>query len=129
MTASEKRLWKLLRAEENAHFRRQVVVDDYVFDFGDYSARLLIELDGAIHRLNDVKERDEAKEAHALRQGFRILRVANSDVWDRPDWVLDQVRARRDAPHPLRRSNRSTGPICRPSAERSSAPPRKGEGE
>jgi len=35
-----------------------------------------------------------------LTQGFRVLRFANNDVWDRPAWVIAEVRARLAAPHP-----------------------------
>src|SRR5262245_25279665 len=49
MTPSEKELWKLLRSIEGVTFRRQVAIGDYVFDFGCYGARLLIEIDGSIH--------------------------------------------------------------------------------
>ncbi|MES1158493.1 MAG: DUF559 domain-containing protein [Terricaulis silvestris] len=78
-----------------------------MFDFGCYSARLLIEIDGSIHRLPEVQANDKAKTLHAIEQGFRLLRFANHDVWDRPAWVVDQVRARLDAPHPPTPSDRS----------------------
>ena len=101
-TESEKKLWRLLQQlnKEGAHFRRQVAIDHLVFDFGDYSARLLVELDGAIHRREDVTARDAHKGAVALRAGFKFLRLENRDVWDRPDWVVDRVRAVHGAPHP-----------------------------
>ena len=57
-----------------------------------------------------VALRDDVKAAYARRHGFELLRFNNTDVWSRPDWVLDQVRAYLLAPHPL-------------------PPPRKGEGE
>jgi very-short-patch-repair endonuclease len=100
MTSSEKELWKLLRKVEGHTFRRQVAIGDYVFDFAEYSARLLIEVDGSIHRLREVQQNDKSKELHAVVNGFRLLRFANSDVWDRPAWVASQVRAFLDAPHP-----------------------------
>jgi very-short-patch-repair endonuclease len=71
-----------------------------VFDFANYRARLLIEIDGSIHRLPEIRANDKAKEIYAITQGFRVLRFANNDVWDRPAWVVDEVRARLDAPHP-----------------------------
>jgi len=100
MTPSEKELWKLLRSIDGRTFRRQPAIGDYVFDFANYAARLLIEIDGSIHERADVKANDKAKELHAITQGFRILRFANNDVWDRPTWVVAEVRARLDAPHP-----------------------------
>src|SRR5262249_51580357 len=68
-------------------------IDDLVFDFGELGARLLIELDGGIHDLPDVQLRDEAKGAHAAANNFTLLRLKNDDVWSRPDWAVDQVRA------------------------------------
>ncbi len=100
MTPSEKELWKLLRSIEGHTFRRQPPIGDYVFDFANYAARLLIEIDGSIHRLPDVQANDKAKEIYAITQGFRVLRFANHDVWDRPAWVVAEVRARLAAPHP-----------------------------
>ena len=93
MTSSEKVLQRLLRTIDGAHFRKQVALGDYVFDFGWYSARVLIEIDGSIHRLPDVQAKDKAKTIYAATQGFRVLRFQNNDVWDRPVWVVEQVRA------------------------------------
>ncbi len=100
MTPSESELWKLLRSIEGHTFRRQPAIGDYVFDFANYAARLLIEIDGSIHERADVQENDKAKEIYAITQGFRVLRFANNDAWDRPAWVVAEVRARLVAPHP-----------------------------
>jgi len=115
LTPSEKKLRDLLRTIEGAHFRKEVAVDDYVFDFGWLSARLLIEIDGSIHERADVQANDNDKTIHAIANGFRVLRFANNDVWDRPAWVVAQVRSAlntnaADRPPPL-------------------APPRKGAGD
>ena len=99
-TPSEQQLWKLLRHVSGAHFRRQAAVGPFVFDCADFGARLLIELDGGVHSLPDVALRDQAKSEWARVQGFKLLRLTNHDVWNRPDWLLDQVRAVRNAPHP-----------------------------
>ena len=95
MTPSEQELWALLRGIEGVTLRRQPPIGDYVFDFGCFGARLLIEIER-----EDVKANDRAKTIYAITQGFRLLRFANGDVWDRPAWVLEQVRARLAAPHP-----------------------------
>jgi very-short-patch-repair endonuclease len=100
LTVSEKKLWHLLRDIEGARFRKEVAVGDYVFDFACYGARLLIELDGPSHSISDVQENDKAKTAYAISQNFRVLRFANNDVWDRPAWVVAEVRACLVAPHP-----------------------------
>ncbi|MGD9981781.1 MAG: endonuclease domain-containing protein [Hyphomonadaceae bacterium] len=115
LTSAEKELQKLLRTIEGAHFRKQVAVDDYVFDFGWYSARVLIELDGSIHRLPEVQLNDKAKTIRAIANGFRLLRFENDDVWARPAWVLAQVR-----------EALNTGASDRPPPL---TPPRKGAGD
>lgn len=100
LTPSEKKLWLLLRGIEGVRFRKEAPIGDYVFDFACYGARLLIELDGSIHGRADVQANDKAKTIYAATQGFRVLRFQNSDVWDRPAWVVAEVRARLVAPHP-----------------------------
>jgi very-short-patch-repair endonuclease len=100
LTPSEKKMWLLLRDIEGARFRKEVPIGEYVFDFACYGARLLIELDGSIHERDEVKANDKAKEICAIAEGFRVLRFQNNDVWDRPQWVIDEVRARLSAPHP-----------------------------
>jgi very-short-patch-repair endonuclease len=100
MTPSEKLLWKVLRSIDGVTFRRQVAVGDFTFDFGCYGARLLIEIDGSIHRLPDVQKNDKEKTIYAIAENFRVLRFANNDVWDRPAWVAAEVRACLVAPHP-----------------------------
>jgi very-short-patch-repair endonuclease len=100
MTPSEKAFWRLAREIEGVTIRRQIAVGDYVFDFGSYAARLLIEIDGGVHGLPDVQANDKAKEIFAVRQRFRVLRFKNEDVRDRPAWVVEQLRARLFAPHP-----------------------------
>jgi cyclase len=100
MTPSEKALWDLLRQIPDAHFRKQVAVDNHVFDFAEYGARLLIELDGAVHDWPDVARDDAEKQKRAETAGFRVLRFTNTDVAGRLDWVMEQVCLVLDAPHP-----------------------------
>ncbi len=80
-TLAERQLWKLLRKIGGAHFRRQAPVGPYVFDFADFGAKLLIELDGGIHDLIDVQERDRAKEEWAKTKGYRLIRIPNAHVF------------------------------------------------
>lgn len=80
-TPAERQLWKLLRKIEGAHFRRQTPIGPYVFDFADLGAKLLIELDGGIHDLADVQERDRVKEEWAISNGYRLIRIPNGHVF------------------------------------------------
>jgi very-short-patch-repair endonuclease len=80
-TLAERRFWKHLQKIEGFHFRKQVPMGPHVYDFGEMDERLLIELDGGIHNLPEVRERDVAKEAWAVSQGFRVLRIPNLHVF------------------------------------------------
>jgi very-short-patch-repair endonuclease len=95
-TRAETALWKLLRAlnREGGRFRRQIMLDRLVFDFGDLTARLLIEVDGGVHlRVPQVAERDAAKSAWALANRFRLLRFTNEQVLGDPDFVVTSIRS------------------------------------
>ena len=100
MTPAEREFWALLKSIEGHTFRRQPAIGDRVYDFGCYGARLLIEIDGAVHDRPDVQEDDKAKTLHAIRNGFRLLRFTNAEVSGRAEWVISEIRALLDAPHP-----------------------------
>ncbi len=99
-TASEARLWELLRGRRlGAKFRRQHPVQPYVADFACVEARLVVELDGGVHRLRETEDfvRQQTLEA----AGWRVLRVANEAVWGDLDGVVELIRAAlRRAPSP-----------------------------
>ncbi len=91
-TEAERQLWLLLRNRRlvDFKFRRQVPIDHFIADFVCFSARLIVELDGGQHAESTY---DTARDAYLRAQGFRILRIWNSDILARPDAVLDAVWA------------------------------------
>ena len=105
MTPSERRLWqRLRRGQIGGHFRRQQVVFGFIADFYSNVARLVVEVDGAVHDLAYDAERDRV-----FRQGrVRVLRFSNDDVEQRLGYVLARITqelyqtppARRGSPPP-----------------------------
>lgn len=93
LTPAERRLWSMLQKIEGRHFRNQAPIGPHVFDFAELGARLLIEVDGGIHDLAYVKHRDEAKEAWAISEGFRVLRIPNAYVFGTGDPAMQLVMA------------------------------------
>ncbi len=103
-TPTEAQLWKTLRLlnRDGANFRRQPAIGPWVFDFGDFTACVLIEIDVAERdAFADVAERDAQKSAWAEANGFRLLRFKNDEVWGDLDRVVEAIRSSIAAPHPL----------------------------
>jgi len=90
-TDAEWRLWVAIRAGRLAglKFKRQVPIDGYILDFVCLQARLIIEIDGGQHA---ESLRDQLRDAHFARAGFKTLRFWNSDVLDDVDEVAYRIR-------------------------------------
>jgi very-short-patch-repair endonuclease len=100
MTASEKKLWAVLR-KLDLGLRRQAPIGRYIADFVQHSAKLVIEVDGGCHNLPEVQLRDAAREAWLTSQGYRVLRVgsgqAYGDPWPVAETAKAMVKASRNA--------------------------------
>jgi len=91
MTDAERRLWRHLRQRQlvSARFRRQVPIDRFIADFVSHEARLVIEVDGGQHDLEDAAEKERTRiiESH----GYRVLRFSNRDVLANTQAVLETI--------------------------------------
>lgn len=91
MTAEERSLWEVLRNGklQGLHFRRQQVIAGYIADFYCASARLAVEIDGAIH----LGQRDyDAERDRALAEmGIETVRISNDRVASDLTAVLSSV--------------------------------------
>ena len=90
-TTAEKILWKHLRAKRfhGLKFRRQVPIGSYIADFLCLERKLIIEADGAGHRLQ--KRRDEKRDWSLMQKGYTVLRFTNDQINSDLQWVLDQI--------------------------------------
>mgnify|MGYP006175933347 CR=1 FL=1 len=89
MTEAEKLLWYHLRAHRfyGLSVRRQAPVGPYIVDFLIPARRLILELDGGQHG----PEQDAARDRWLAGQGFRVLRVWNSDVRGNLPGVMQMI--------------------------------------
>ena len=69
--------WETLREFRKHGFpvRRQHPVGRFVADFAIVKAKLVIEIDGGIHNLPSIAERDAIRETAINENGWRVLRV------------------------------------------------------
>jgi len=82
-TEAERKLWGYLRNRSlGGHkFYRQVPVGPYVIDFIRHEFGVVIEVDGATHGDADEIAPDERRSAYLEKQGLRVHRVNNTDVF------------------------------------------------
>jgi len=92
MTAAEKYLWHHLKnGIHGCKFRRQHPISNYIADFYCHKCKLILEVDGNIHEITEVKQYDKERENNLVNSGYRIVRVTNSQVLKNLDSVLVQI--------------------------------------
>ena len=103
-TLGEQRLWKQLRKLGGVHFRRQVPLGPYVVDFACHAARIIVEVDGDIHRLPEVAIRDADREAWLIGRGYQVIRIPNEQaIFATPaaiQRIVEQLTADTPTPNP-----------------------------
>jgi very-short-patch-repair endonuclease len=72
-------------------FRRQFPVESYIADFCCYERRLIIELDGNVHRDAEQAAHDRNRDEYLRVRGFKVLRFFNQSVIEDSDSVLRQI--------------------------------------
>lgn len=76
---------------EGYKFRRQHIIGQYIADFVCLSKKLIIEVDGLIHQLPEIKENDEQRTKWLEKNGFYVLRFTNSEVIRNIEGVTNQI--------------------------------------
>ncbi len=92
MTGAEAKLWAMLRGRrcDGLKFRRHAPVAGAIPDFICPEIRLVIELDGGVHRLRE--HRDAERDAKLAAAGFAVLRFGNEAFLNNPAIVLAAIR-------------------------------------
>ncbi|HEY3395106.1 MAG TPA: DUF559 domain-containing protein [Lacipirellulaceae bacterium] len=117
-TEAEKRLWRLLRAQQlRGHkFRRQAAIGAYTVDFVCFSRKLIIELDGPQHIDPPTADYDARRTQWLSSRGFQVMRFRNQELDENIQAVMDAIEHALN----LASSNESKSPLPNP--------PRRGEG-
>jgi len=103
-TNSEKILWTQIRKMRLGYkFRRQVSIGYFVVDFYCKDLSLAIEVDGSIHNLIHVSNRDKFRQKIIEAKGVKFLRFSNTQVINDLEQVLKIIKnmcdiLRADAP-------------------------------
>jgi very-short-patch-repair endonuclease len=88
-TDAEKRLWFHLRAKrfQGIKWRRQHPLPPYIVDFYCHSLRLVVELDGGQHTV----QQDSVRSAYLESMGLQVLRFWDGHVLMETDAVLEAI--------------------------------------
>ena len=90
-TYAESLLWQQLRKERLAgfKFRRQHIIQTFIVDFYCPAAKLVIEIDGAIHKTQ--VEYDQVREGDLRVMGYQILRFTNEEVINDISGTIEEI--------------------------------------
>jgi very-short-patch-repair endonuclease len=90
-TEAERTLWYELRGRRlNGHkFRRQQPIGSYIVDFVCLEQRLIVEIDGGHHLLQQGQDRKRSEQLRAM--DFRIFRLWNDEVLTQTAPVLEAM--------------------------------------
>ena len=80
MTPEERKIWYLFLAKYPIRFRRQVSLGAYIVDFYCPKAKLVVELDGTQHFLEDELQKDEQRTRQLEELGLRVVRFSNRQI-------------------------------------------------
>ena len=72
-------------------FRRQHPLNYFIADFYCHEALLVIEIDGSIHDLEEVKQRDIQREKIINELGITVIRCTNDELFTEPDTIVKRI--------------------------------------
>jgi very-short-patch-repair endonuclease len=92
-TKSEDIFWKRIRNGQisGLKFRRQVPIHGLIVDFACFSHRLVVEIDGGIHGLSEVQQRDQDRDAKLKHFGYRVLRFSDRAIFEELETVIGLI--------------------------------------
>ena len=91
MTPEENHLWYDFLRSYPLRFRRQRPIGEYIVDFYCPKARLVVELDGCVHKTETSRRHDARRTAYLESQGLKVIRFFDRDVRDNFDRVCRHI--------------------------------------
>lgn len=79
-TEEEGKLWHLYLKNLKPRFIRQKIIGSYIVDFYCPKLKLVIEIDGVQHYLEENIEYEKRREEYLEKAGYKLLRFYNSDI-------------------------------------------------
>jgi very-short-patch-repair endonuclease len=92
-TPSESILWAAIREQrlDGIRFRRQLAIGSFVVDFCAPSHKLVVEVDGAVHDAQVLRDAQRQELLESL--GFKVVRLRADEVEQDLPSALSRIRA------------------------------------
>ncbi len=94
LTKAEEILWEQLREKKllGLRFRPQHPIDIFIADFYCHPVKLVVEIDGGIHKIRDQKEYDSGREGELENWGIKVIRFTNEEIENKIEKVLKRIK-------------------------------------
>ena len=79
-TSQENRLWYDFLRKYPIRFQRQKAIDEYIADFYCHKAKLVIEIDGTQHFLEEGHRADTLRTEKLEMYGLQVIRISNRQI-------------------------------------------------
>ena len=89
VTPTEMILWGRLKGYfPDVKFRRQHPISFYIVDIYCHAYKLVIEIDGSIHDLEEIRINDELRQKELEAMGLKVIRFTTKEITTQLDYVL-----------------------------------------
>ena len=93
-TKAEIRLWVEVLSKKQMlgyQFLRQRPIDNFIADFFCKEIKLIIEIDGYTHLLEEVYKKDLIKDQRLKQLGYNVIRFQDDDVMNEIEKVREKI--------------------------------------
>jgi very-short-patch-repair endonuclease len=91
--AAERILWARLknRGVRGVKFVRSEPIGPYFADFACREAKLVVEIDGATHCIDEEIAHDKRRTAFLETEGYRVVRFSNQQVYENVGAIVEEI--------------------------------------
>ena len=93
MAVAEEILWEQLRGKKlmGLRFRPQHPIDIFIADFYCHPLKLVVEVDGGIHKTKEQREYDLGREGELENWGIKVIRFTNEEIGNNITQVIKEI--------------------------------------
>ena len=93
MTEAENLIWSKIRRRQlkGYQFYRQKIIGNFIVDFYCPKAKLVVEIDGGHHYIEETIKKDRKRADYIIANGLKILRFSDTEVFKNLQGVLERI--------------------------------------